>query len=88
MKRLRTAVVATALLAAVGVVAPVMAADDDLGTNPGEPNPAQNGNCIAYYSSAYIHNGAASTLGRNAAQGARGEEIKNLQQAACPPSGE
>ena len=87
MRRLRTTAVATALLATIGTAGVALADDADLRPNPGDPNPAPNGNCIAYYSSAVIHNGAASTLGQNAAQGARGQEIKDLQQLTCPPTG-
>lgn len=86
MKHLRMAV-AMVVLAAISTAGTAIAADEDLRPNPGNPNPAQNGNCIAYYSSAVIHNGAASTLGKNAAQGARGSEIKDLQQLTCPPTG-
>jgi len=86
MKRVRTAAI-VALLAVIGTTVPALAADEDLQPNPGNPNPAQNGNCIAYYSSVVIHNGAASTLGQNATQGARGSEIKGLQQLTCPPTG-
>ena len=85
MKRLRIAVVAVGLLA-LSATGTVMAADEDVLPNPGTPDTAHNGNCIAFYSAAVIHNGAASTLGQNAAQGARGTEIKNLQQTTCPPA--
>jgi hypothetical protein len=70
------ALVAGSLLGgAVGVSA-------DVGVNPGSPQSANSGNCIAVYSSDAIHNGQAPTLGANAAHGARGDEIK-ADQATC-----
>lgn len=48
--------------------------------NPGTPQSVSSANCIAIFSSTVIRNGQAPTLGQNAAGGARGAEIKALQE--------
>jgi hypothetical protein len=81
MKR-RLFTLAAAGLLSLSMVGTVSAAPPGVEFRPA-PNADSNANCVGVASASAIHNGQASTLGRNAAHGARGDEIKGIQEA-CP----
>ena len=76
------------LALAVSVVGGASAAPPGLEPNEADQQSERSGNCIAYYSAQWQHNGQASTLGQGGDPSghdggeSRGEEIKRLQ-AEC-----
>ncbi len=80
-KRILTGSLAAAFAIAAFGGAALADPSGDLALNQADPQNA-NGNCIAYYSSLYTHNGGDFGSG-NPAHGNRGAEIKWLQTFTC-----